>query len=191
MEQFHVRWRVSPRDLRHGLPRDVVPHVVAGAVGGAWVLAPSRGGVDDLRWLGVAVVAVQVVFVVRALVRHAVGWRAADRVLTVRSDSYVVTDPRGVTVFARDVVGVVDDHGVLRLEFADGAVLEAPWRAFTHRDLRQLRAHLRSHLDARVAPHHVPVRAAGRTTGTGAWRRPSLALAVAGVAAALPWLLAS
>ena len=191
MEQFHVRWRVSPHDLRHGLPRDVVPHLVAAAVGAAWVVAPARGGVADLRWLGAVLVAVQAGFLLRALVRHATHLRAADRVLTVRSDAYVVTDPRGVTVYDAQVVGVVDDHGVLRLEFDDGRVLEAPWRAFTHADLRQLRRHLRARLDAVAAPHHVPVRAAGRVTGTGAWRRPLLALAVAGLLAALPWIVAA
>ncbi len=189
MEQFHVRWQVSSHDLRHGLPRDVVPHVVAGAVGIAWFVAPLRGGVADFRWLGLALVAVQALFLARALVRHAIHLRAADRVLTVQPRAYVVTDTRGVTVYDEAVVGVVDDHGVLRLEFADGDVLEAPWRAFTHADLRALRQHLRAHLDAAVAPHHVPVRVAGRVTGTGAWRRPVLALAVAGVAAALPWLV--
>lgn len=189
MEQFHVRWRVSPHDLRHGLPRDVVPHLVAGAVGAAWVLAPAAGGVGDLRLLGVAVVAVQVLLVARAVVRHVVRMRAADRVLTVRADGFVVTDDRGATLYADELVGAVDDHGVLRLEFADGRVLEAPWRAFANADLRRLRRHLRSRLDAGAAPHHVPVRAVGRVTGTGAWRRPVLALVVAGLAAALPWLV--
>ena len=189
LEQFHVRWRVSSHDLRHGLPRDVVPHVVTGAVGAAWVVAPGAGGVAALRWLGVLLVVVQVTLIGRALVRHAAHLRAADRVLTVRPDTFVVTDTRGATLFDGELVGVVDDHGVLRLEFADGRVLEAPWRAFTHADLRQLRAHLRERLGASAAPRHVPVRAVGRVTGTGAWRHPLLALLAAGVAAALPWLL--
>ncbi len=189
MQQFHVRWRVSPHDLRHGLPRDLVPHLVAAAVGGAWVVAPTHGGAADFRWLGVVVVVVQAGFLLRAVVRQCSHLRAADRVLTVRADAYLVTDPRGVTVYDARVVGVVDDNGVLRLEFDDGRVLEAPWRAFTHADLRQLRHHLRTHLDAGVAPHHVPVRAAGRVTGTGAWRRPVLAMVLAAVVAALPWIV--
>ena len=189
LEQFHVRWRVSSRDLRHGLPRDVVPHLVAGAVGAAWVVAPEVGGVGDLRWLGIVLVVVQVALVGRAVVRHTVHLRASDRVLTVRPDTFVVTDVRGATLFDGELVGVVDDHGVLRLEFSDGRVLEAPWRAFTHADLRQLRAHLRDRLGARAAPHHVPVRAGGRVTGPGAWRRPLLALLAAGLAAATPWLV--
>lgn len=190
MEQFHVRWRVSPHDLRHGLPRDVVPHVVAAAVGGSWVVAPSPGGLVSFRWLGVLLVVVQLGFIARAVVRHAVRLRASDRVLTVQTTGYVVTDERGVTVYDDPVVGVMDDRGVLRLEFADGRVLEAPWRAFTHRDLRQLRHHLRTHLDARQAPRHVPVRIVGDVTGTGAWRRPLLALVAAAALAALPWVLA-
>lgn len=185
-----MRWRVSPYDLRHGLPRDVVPHLVAGAVGLAWFVAPESGGTADFRWLGAALVVVQIGFVLRALVRHGLRMRAADRVLTVQSDGYVVTDPFGVTVHEEEVVGVMDDNGVLRLEFADGDVLEAPWRAFTNADLRELRQHLRTHLDATGPPHHVPVRVAGQVTGTGAWRRPVLALGVAGVAGALPWLVA-
>lgn len=191
MEQFHVRWRVSPHDLRHGLPRDVVPHLVAAAVGGAWVVAPTTGdGLVSFRWLGVLLVVVQLGFIVRAVVRHGARLRASDRVLTVQTTGYVVTDERGVTVYDAPVVGVMDDRGVLRLEFADGRVLEAPWRAFTHRDLRQLRHHLRTHLDARQAPRHVPVRIVGDVTGTGAWRRPLLALVAAAAVAALPWVLA-
>ena len=185
-----MRWQVSPYDLRHGIPRDVLPHLVAGAVGVAWALGPSGDGVVGLRWLGVALVVVQVAAIGRALVRHALHLRGADRVLTVRAGAYVVTDLRGATRYDAPLVGVVDDRGVLRLEFADGAVLEAPWRAFTSADLRQLRQHLREQLGALDDPHHVPVRSVGAVTGTGAWRRPLLALGVAVLLAALPWLVA-
>ena len=189
MEQLHVRWRVSPYDLRHGVPRDVVPHLVATLVAAAWVAAPRRGGSDVLVWLGLFVLALQLVQLGRVAARQLLQVRAAERILTVQDEAFVVTDQRGATVYGADVVGVVDDRGVLRLEFADGAVLEAPWRAFTHADLRRLRRHLREALGEDADLHHVPVRRLGAVTGTLAWRHPVVALAVAVALAAVPWLV--
>lgn len=184
-----MRWRVSPYDLRHGVPRDVVPHLVATTVAAAWVLAPRWGGSDALVWLGLFVLALQVVQLARIAARQVVQVRAAERILTVSDEVWVLTDTRGATVYDAGVVGVVDDRGVLRLEFADGDVLEAPWRAFTHADLRRLRRHLRAELGEEVALHHVPVRRLGTVTGTLAWRHPLLAVAVAAALAAVPWLV--
>lgn len=189
MDQLHVRWRVSPYDLRHGVPRDVVPHVVAVVVAGAWVLAPLRGGTDVFLWLGAFVLGLQAVQLARVVARQLLHLRAAERILTVHEGGYVVTDTRGATTYDSPVVGVVDDRGVLRLEFESGRVLEAPWRAFTHADLRLLRRHLRTQLGAEVELHHVPVRTLGSVTGTLAWRRPVLALLVALLLATLPWLV--
>lgn len=189
MEQLHVRWRVSPYDLRHGVPRDVVPHLVATAVALTWVLAPLRGGSDVLVWLGLLVLVLQTVQLGRVAARQVLHLRAAERILTVHEGAFVVTDTRGATRYAAPVVGVVDDRGVLRLEFDDGRVLEAPWRAFTHADLRRLRRYLRTQLGAEADLHHVPVRTLGSVTGTLAWRRPVLALVVAAVLAGLPWIV--
>ena len=189
MEQLQVRWRISPYDLRHGVPRDVVPHLVVASVAAAWILAPRRGGTDAFVWLGVVVLGLQLVQVARVAARQVVHLRAAERILTVLDDAFVVTDTRGATVYDAGLVGVVDDRGILRLEFADGRVLEAPWRAFTHADLRRLRRFLRLEFGAQVDLHHVPVRMLGEVTGTMAWRRPVLALAVAAVLAALPWMV--
>lgn len=189
MEQLQVRWRISPYDLRHGVPRDVVPHLVVAAVAATWVVAPRRGGADAFVWLGILVLAIQGVQVARVAARQVLHLRAAERILTVLDGAFVVTDTRGATVYDADLVGVVDDRGILRLEFADGRVLEAPWRAFTHADLRRLRRFLRREFDVGGDLHHVPVRLLGEVTGTMAWRRPLLALVVAVVLAALPWVV--
>lgn len=189
MEQLQVRWRISPYDLRHGVPRDVVPHLVVASVAAAWVLAPHRGGGDAFVWLGVLVLCIQVVQLARVAGRQVAHLRAAERILTVRDGAFVVTDTRGAAVYDAALLGVVDDRGILRLEFADGQVLEAPWRAFTHADLRRLRRFLRLEFGAQVELHHVPVRTLGEVTGTMAWSRPVSALVVAAVLAALPWMV--
>lgn len=134
---------------------------------------------------------VQVALVARALARRHRHWRAAERVLTVRGSSFVLLDETGPTVYDAPIVGVVDDRGVLQIDFADGSTLEAPWRAFTNAALRQLRRHLRVRLGASDDLDHVPVRRVGVVSGAAAWRRPWLALLGAVVLAALPWLLPS
>ena len=189
MEQLQVRWRISPYDLRHGVPRDVVPHLVVAAVATAWLLAPRWGGASAFVWLGVLVLVIQVLQVARVTARQVLHLRAAERILTVLDGAFVVTDTRGATVYDAALTGVVDDRGILRLEFADGQVLEAPWRAITHADLRRLRRFLRLEFGAQVDLHHVPVRMLGEVTGTMAWRRPVLALVVAALIAALPWMV--
>lgn len=187
--ELHVRWRVSPYDVRHGIPRDVSPHLVAAAVASTWLLAPRAGGSSALSWLGGAVLVLQLVLVGRLVVRHLRRWRRSEQVLAVRESSFVLTDRHGSTVHAAPLVGVLDDDGVLRLEFADGSVLEAPWRAFTHAGLRRLRRHLRARLGEHAGPEHVPVRTVGSVSGTAAWPRPVLSLVAAVVLALLPWLL--
>lgn len=190
-DDLHVQWRVSWYDLRHGLPREVAPYVVVAAVAGAWVVAPHLGGSHELAWLGLAVLALQVVIVGHTVARRLQARRAADRVLTLHGSSFVLVDSGGTTVFDAPLVGVDDDRGVLRLDFADGSRLEAPWRAFTNAGLRRVRRHLRVRAGIDGGLDHVPLRRVGEPSGAAAWRRPRIALAVAAGLALLPWLLAA
>lgn len=187
--EVHVQWRVSRHDVRHGLPRDAAPHLVTALVAGAWAGAPWWGGTSAFTPLGAAVLVVQLLMLGRVAARRHRDWRSSERVLTVRGSSFVLTDRHGTTSYDTPIVGVEDDRGVLRLEFADGSVLEAPWRAFTHRALRRLRHHLRVRLGEEADLHHVPVRRVGQLTGAAAWRRPVMAVVVAAVLALLPWLV--
>lgn len=107
----------------------------------------------------------------------------------LHGDRFVMVDRTGTTVFADEVVGVVDDAGRLRLEFADGQVLEAPWRAFTHAGLRQLRRRLRSRLGVEAGLQHVPMRATGRSGAALARGSVATLFGIAVVLAVLPLLL--
>lgn len=188
-DDLHARWRVSSYDLRRGVPHDLMPHVVASAVAGCWAVAPITGGSGALRWLGAAVLVVQVGHIAVALGRRLQHAVARDRVLTVRGTSFVLTDTAGATTYDAPLAGVEDDHGVLRLYFTDGTSLEAPWRAFSNAALRRVRRHLRSRIGDEEQLEHLPVRRAGEVQGAAAWRRPVAALLVAAALALLPWLL--
>lgn len=189
VDQLDVRWRVSRSDLRRGLARDLRPHLLVSAVGCAWLLAPDPWPGDLLPRVALGVLGLQVVVLARTLVRLVRHRRRAEHILSLHDGAYVLVDRTGTTVYEADVVGVVDDDGRIRLDFADGQVLEAPWRAFTSAGLRQVRRELRDRLDVAGRLQHLPLRAAGTSSG-GAGRGVRVAAVTLAVALALlPWVL--